>query len=313
MGYSIGIDLGGSTIKVGILSPGRLLAHSSVPALAQQGLEAQLPVLTTVIERLLGELKIKSDELLGVGLAFAGLVDSQNNRVLSTNKKYDDAPALDLTSWAQHTWGIPLLAMNDARMALLGEWHSGAGQGYSDLVLVTLGTGIGTAVILDNQLLVGKHFQAGNLGGHFVVQHRGHTCTCRNLGCAEAEASTWALPRLVQDWPEFPDSPLRLHPVPDFKTLFALVETGDSLALKIFEHCISVWSATLISLIHAYDPEVILLSGGLLRSADLIIPRLEHEIFRRAWTPWGQVKLRLARHTEVAALYGADYLIRSKE
>jgi glucokinase len=112
--------------------------------------------------------QVQKEDVLGIGFSFAGLVDSVANRILSTNQKYDDGPETDLVGWAREKWNWPLFALNDARMALLGEWQHGAGKGCTDLVMITLGTGIGSAVLVGEELLKGKHFQAGNLGGHFV-------------------------------------------------------------------------------------------------------------------------------------------------
>lgn len=201
--------------------------------------------------------------------------------------------------------------MNDARMALLGEWQHGAGKGCSDLVMVTLGTGIGSAVLIGGELLIGKHFQAGNLGGHFVVNHKGTVCTCGNVGCVEAEASTWRLPSLLEEHPNFYESSMRNEEVLDFRALFHHAGNNDRVAKEVLEHCLSAWAAGIISMIHAFDPELIILSGGIMKSAPVILPVLQEKVNKLAWTPWGKVKLVEARFPDSAALYGADYLVRS--
>ena len=201
--------------------------------------------------------------------------------------------------------------MNDARMALLGEWQHGAGQGCSDLVMVTLGTGIGSAVLIGGQLLIGKHFQAGNLGGHFVVNHKGSVCTCGNIGCVEAEASTRRLPALLKEHPEFPGSSMKNEEFPDFKALFHHAGNNDQVAREVLDHCLSAWAAGIITMIHAFDPEIIILSGGIMKSSAIILPALQEKVNQLAWTPWGKVKLVEAKFPDSAALYGADYLVRS--
>jgi glucokinase len=311
MKFTIAIDLGGTIIKIGLMKNGQLIDRSEIVAHSASGLKAQLPDLELSIEKLLQINNLSVYNLMGIGFSFAGLVDSSKNRIISTNQKYDDGPDTDLVGWALEKWDLPLYAENDARMALLGEWKYGAGKNCRDLVMVTLGTGIGSAVLINGKLLKGKHFQAGNLGGHFTVNHRGYKCTCGNIGCVEAEASTWRLPHLLKENPEFINSSMKNEDVLDFKALFYHAENNDRVAKEVLEHCMSVWSAGIITMIHAFDPELIILSGGIMKSSSVILPALEEQITQRAWTPWGKVKVVKAKFPDSAALYGADYLCRS--
>lgn len=202
--YTLAIDLGGTIIKAGLLNGKQLIASCTEQATSKNGLKNNLPVIDSMIFGLLKENNLSVAEVLGIVFSFPGLVDSLRNRVISTNKKYDDAPVIDLPRWAKETWNLPFYLENDARMALLGEWKYGAGKGFDNIVMVTLGTGIGSAVLIEGKLLKGKHFQAGNLGGHFTVNFNGIICTCGNRGCMEAEASTWRLPELIKSNPIYP-------------------------------------------------------------------------------------------------------------
>ena len=179
---TIAIDLGGTIIKIGLLKGGQLIGRTEIIAQSASGLKPQLPELEKAIDQLLQSNQLRKNEVLGIGFSFAGLVDSSTNRILSTNQKYDDGPDTDLVGWAKDNWDWPLYAMNDARMALFGEWQHGAGQGCSDLVMVTLGTGIGTAVLIGGELLIGKHFQAGNLGGTLCSEPPGNGLHLRKCG-----------------------------------------------------------------------------------------------------------------------------------
>lgn len=310
---TITIDLGGTIIKAGLHDGKRLIKSCSEKASSGKGLKNNLPIIEKMINYLLVENNVKGKELLGIGFSFPGLVDSTRNRVLSTNKKYDDAPKLNLVQWGKETWNLPLYLENDARTALLGEWKYGAGQGFENIVMVTIGTGIGTAVLIEGKLLKGKHFQAGNLGGHFTVNHRGTLCSCGNIGCIESEASTWRLPELIKNNPSYLTSTLKNEKLLDYEALFRNVAQNDMLSNKILDHCFSVWSAGLISMIHAFDPEIIILSGGVMKSDTVILPELQKRINQHAWTPWGKVKLLKAWNINEAALFGADYLVRSRE
>lgn len=312
MDFTFAIDLGGTVIKIGLLKEGQLIDRNEVAAQSASGLKNQLPELESAINQMLRTNGIFRKDVLGIGFSFAGLVDPVENRILSTNQKYDDGPDTDLVGWARIKWDWPLFAMNDARMALLGEWQYGVGKGCTELVAVTLGTGIGSAVLMDGKLLIGKHFQAGNLGGHFVINHKGTVCTCGNVGCVEAEASTWRLQSLLKEHPEYDASAIKNEKVSDFRALFHHAGNGDKVAGEILHHCLSSWAAGIITMIHAFDPEMIILSGGIMKSAAVILPALREKVNNLAWTPWGKVKLVEAQFPDSAALYGADYLVRSQ-
>lgn len=308
---TIAIDLGGTIIKVGLLNEQKLFSSSTKRA-KPGGLKSNFLVIEKMIDDLLSKERIEEKNLLGIGFSFPGLVDSNKNRVLSTNKKYDDAKHLNFTNWANKKWKIPLFLENDARLALLGEWQYGVGKEIDNLVMITLGTGIGSAVLIEGRLLKGKHFQAGNLGGHFTINYKGTICSCGNIGCMEAEASTWRLPELIQNNPDYKNSSLKNEKILDYESLFKNAKANDSVSNEILSHCFSVWSSGIINMIHAYDPEIIILGGGVMKSADIIIPELQQRINQYAWTPWGNVKLITAKNINTAALYGANYLVRQQ-
>ncbi|MGK7397422.1 MAG: ROK family protein [Candidatus Cyclobacteriaceae bacterium M3_2C_046] len=309
---TIAIDLGGTNIKIALLQDNRIRVKSSLPALSGSGLKIRLPVIEQAINQLLVENKLDPSQLQGIGLAFPGLVNIDQQKVISTNKKFDDALNLDLSHWAYQSWQIPLVMDNDARMALRGEWQYGAGKGCDNLVMVTLGTGVGGAALINGQVLYGKHYQAGCLGGHFTINFKGRTCTCGNIGCVESEAAGWSLPGLIRSFPEFKHSGWSSQPVLDFKLLFQLVRTKDPLAIKLLDHCLDAWSAGIISMIHAYDPEMVILSGGIMQSGDLMLPVLKEKINQLAWTPWGKVELKQAHYINEAALYGANFMLQQQ-
>ena len=125
--------------------------------------------------------------------AFPGLVDPIHNRVISTNEKYDDACSISLDKWAWENWEVPFCMDNDARFGRSRRMVAGCGPGKNNVVTMTIGTGIGTGVVIDGRLLYGQHFQAGSLGGHFVLDYKGRRCSCGNNGCVEALSSSFLL------------------------------------------------------------------------------------------------------------------------
>jgi len=246
-------------------------------------------------------------------MAFAGQVDVKGKRVLSTNKKYDDAQGLDLVAWARERWGCPFFIDNDARMAAVGEWQYGAGRGVDDLVTMTIGTGIGTAVINGGMLPRGGHSQFGCLGGHLTVRVGGRKCTCGNLGCVEAESGSWALPLIAREREGFANSALSREEKIDYAALFRLAGEGDDFSVRLRNHCMDVWGAAIVTYIHAYDPDMVILGGGVLRSAEVIVPYLQHHIDENAWTPRHRVTVRCAELGDASAILGAVHCLLNPE
>ena len=307
--YSIGIDLGGTRVKIGIVANNEVIAKKMIPARSARGLRANLPYIQEEIEKLTGEVNLPITSLKGIGLAFPGLVNPWTKKILSTNQKYDDALEIDLDAWVKENWGVPFFLDNDARMVAVGEWKCGAGQDTDNLVVMTIGTGIGTSAIVEGKLLRGRHFQAGCLGGHFTIQYNGRKCTCGNLGCVEAYGSTWSLKEIIAMTAQQKENGETISKITDFATLFDAAKKNDALAIHIQRECMDVWAAGIINLIHAYDPEVVVLGGGVLNSQQDIIPYITEKVHQYAWCPWGKVQIRPTQLLSNAGILGVVYCL----
>ncbi len=303
------IDLGGTHATCGLLDDRAILAFETIDTDRARSLGAMLPVFADTFKKLLHEAFLDFDDCAGVAIGFAGLVDSRKGCVVSTNQKYEDATTINLPAWSSDTFNLPLRIENDARLALLGEAYGGAARGLSDVVMMTLGTGIGGVAMIEGKLLRGKHSQAGCLGGHLPVRYDGRVCSCGAIGCAESEASGWALPFLLKEWPGISNSALKQYANVGFKEIFDEAARGDEAALGIRDHCLRIWAVDAVGLVHAYDPEMIVIGGGVMKSADVIIPYVESYVQKYAWTPWGKVQVRAASLGNNAALIGAIPLL----
>jgi len=309
---TLAADVGGSRIKLGLVRNEVVLARETLASLSHEGLAPQLPRILSAFQILCERTGVRPAEQSVISVAFPSVVDPASRRVLTAYGKYVDAPQIDLPHWAKTTLGLDLVIENDARVALVGEWRAGAGKGYDDVVIVTLGTGLGTAALMNRRLVRGKHGQAGILGGHFTVRHGGRLCTCGNRGCAEAEASTSVLQTIVRERPEFPDSLLReLDPI-DYTGIFRLAREQDACAVAVRAHSIEVWAAMVVNLIHAYDPELVVVAGGIMAGAGDFFADLVKEVRTRAHTPWGRVEIVPAQLGDDAALIGCDILARER-
>jgi glucokinase len=301
----IAIDLGGTAIKAGLVHGTEVLVDASIAANAPAGLGPQLPRLEAFLRELCQKGGVTPETCAGIGMAVPFLVDPVANRIRSAPpNKYGDAASLDLPAWAQQQFGLSLKLENDAHAACLGEWRHGAGRGSDDLVMLTLGTGIGCSVILRGRPLRGKHFQAGVLGGHLIGNPDGASCAvCPGVGCYEAESASLSLPRLAKADPRFASSRLALAPAIDFATVFKAAAAGDDLARDLRDRCIRWWSALAVSLVHAYDPDRIVIGGAVARDAAVILPAMQAYVNRHAWIV-DPVEIRAAELGNAAGTVG---------
>ncbi len=309
---AISIDLGGTRIKIGIVEREHVIESSLLEVRSIKGLRPYLNDIEGTISSLLHKTRLSRGELAGIGMATPGIIDPGKKRVLSVNEKYFDAVGFDFTGWSKDRFNAPLVLENDARAAIVGEWKYGAGTGCDNVVMVTLGTGIGTSAVIEGKLLRGEHFQAGILGGHMTINLHGVKCNCGNIGCAESEASSWSLPGLVTRHPHFNESRLSKLKTIDYRNLFASAAQGDDLSRTVIDESLLAWSSCIINLIHAYDPERVILGGGIMRSADVIIPFIKQRVDQFAWTPWGKVEVIMAHDMDNAALRGIGYLVNQE-
>jgi glucokinase len=300
----LGLDLGGSHASCSLISGQTVLATEHLSFADSGTFVAVLPEVTASLQKLAAQ---APDPVSGLGIGFCGLVDSRRNIVLSTNGKYEDAPTFDFQSWGRKTLGIPVRLENDARLALRGEIYAGAARGFTDVVMFTLGTGIGGVAAMNGAPLIGVHGQAGVLGGHIPVRANGRRCTCGGLGCAEAEASGWSLPAICREWPGFAASALASAPL-NFKSLFDSGAAGDRVAIEIRNHCLTIWGMMTVAAVHCFDPELIVFGGGVMRAASQILPPLQKYVDDYTWTPWGKGRIVPAQLGDHAAALGVPSL-----
>ena len=305
---TIGMDIGGTNIKIGLVCDGKVVAKRTIDAMSQQGLQPQLKPIEDNISELLSEYGISISQLSGIGMSIPGIVDSKAKKVLVINDKFSDVVGLNLEQWTQSVFNLPLAMENDARCALIGEWQYGSGKGYNNLVMVTLGTGLGTAALINGRILRGSHHVAGILGGHFIVDRNGLDCNCGNRGCAEAQSATWNLKEIMKylgaDKVEWATQTI------DFRLIFEKASKGDMWAKKVQNHCMDIWAETIVNLIYAYDPEKIVMAGGIMQSADVILPFIKEKIRHFGWAPFDKIEIDCSSVFADASILSAEYLIK---
>jgi len=306
---TISIDLGGTYVKTGLLHHGVILVQGRIKVLDNRDFDGVLPHITDEVNRLLTQAGKEASQLDGIAIAFPGLVDYDNMKVTMTHK-YPTAVDFDFIKWAKENWNTSLALINDARMAGIGEWKAGAAEGAKHMAMITLGTGIGSFAVVDGRRLRGNGYRAGNLIGHTTLDLNGDLCQCQNVGCAESLASSWSLPQMVKD-----DADLKIlinddDSIISFKWLFDLYREQHPGAIRVAERCMYVWSVLAINMVHSFDPQVFVLGGGILNSADVIIPYVENQIDKYCWLNSDEIKIEHAFLGEDASIVGGYYLLK---
>jgi glucokinase len=303
----IGIDLGGTNVRAGVVMPdGQLQKSQEIPIEARQGPQAGITRIIRLIEQVSAEAGVHAK---AIGIGSTGPLDSargiiQNPYTLPT---WDNA---DIISPLRKHFGVPVVLENDADAAALGEAWIGAGRGLARMLMVTVGTGIGTAFIINGKIYRG----AGGVhpeGGHILVDPTGPECYCGAKGCWESLASGPAIGAFARIQAAHELSSLLEKagndPEKIDSALVALAaRDGDLLALKIVERTAAYLGLGLVSLLQLFLPDCVVFTGGVMRSYDLFEPRLREIITQHsAMLPLNKIPLRMAGLGQQAGIFGA--------
>lgn len=307
--YSLSIDFGGTEVKMGIFREKELMESISYSTETNMRFEDVLKKAKRMAETLLLKNHISWEQIKGIGIAMPGIVNFHEKKVISINDKYNGAIDFNIEQWFMNELSIPVIIENDANAALLGERRIGSLGDAKYAALMILGTGVGTATIINGELFRGAHNQGGCLGGHLIIDYKGRACNCGSIGCLEAQASTWALAEIVKLRQGYHESSLAGEKKLKIEQLVAHAKAGDLFSNKILYEFIEKWSAGVINLIHAYDPEVVVISGGILQAGEIITKPLIERVQKFTWAPYGKINIKISNHLKESVLYGMSYLV----
>lgn len=298
----LAIDLGGTAVKLGVFGSGRGVETTEFPV----GDGFDLDRVAVAADALLAGRRAKA-----VAIAVPGIVDPAGRSLLVAHGKYIGLRGVDLGEWSRFVFGVEAAVENDARAALLGELAAGSAAGERDAVLITLGTGIGTAAVIDGHVLRGAHGHAGVLSGHVTVDLDGPRCPCGNLGCAEALASTWALDRDLRgdsiDGPHVAVGPELRRRVAESSTLGIrdLIETRqEPESAAILDRYLRIWGAVIVAQCHAFDPSTVVVTGGVMRARDVVLPALAEYVHGHLWSSSFRPRFVTPDEPELSVLRG---------
>ena len=309
MALYMGIDVGGTTVKgIVIDQKGTIICENNVPT--QIG-EQLADCIITLADLLVGATGKVYSSLVGVGVCSPGIIDSENGVIVfSGNLKLKNYP---LKALLEDKLGIPVKVGNDANGAALGEAKFGAGKGYKDSILVTLGTGVGGGIIIDGNIFEGNK-GAGAQVGHMVIERGGHLCTCGRRGCFEVYCSARALTARTK-WAMEEDTGSEMWKAYDYNTADGRTPfefmVSDRSARQVVEWYIKHLACGLANLANIFRPQIIMIGGGVAaQGSRLTIPlqkEFDNELF--GGTDYAPVPIACATLGNRAGAYGAAALL----
>lgn len=302
----LAFDVGGTRIKAGLVRGAEIVELHVAPL---DNTEAAPDLVRMLVE--LGN-RVRADiPVQAIGVSMKGFVDPQQGVLLDVNETWAHLIGKPFARQLSQAFGLPVFIENDARMYTVGEMLYGAGRAEENLLCLTLGTGIGSGVALQRRVLRGPRGFSGILGGHITVQVDGPRCTCGNLGCLEAFIGTAPLTRKAAQLAlaQYGNVPEQAALTP--RSVFAAASAGDPLACEVVAYFTRYLEAGLVSLIHAHDPDLVVLGGGMAAAAAQFLPAVQSYIAEHTWTlPRGRVRVVKAELGDTAALLGIAALAR---
>lgn len=297
-------DIGGTGIKLAIVDRGEIVVSREIASVPADGLRRAMNRIAPVWRDLCRQSAIPESAITAIGIAIPAIVAPDSGKIWAVpGGKFADATSFNMGQWMDRRFHKPAYWCNDARAALAGELKYGVARGLNNVVMMTLGTGVGTAAILNGRHLTGSHGLAGNAGGHNTINSAGARCACGNIGCVETQASSWALPAVAAASPLFATSALAREATIHYEAVFRLAKKGDTLARQLQSQSLNAWAITATTLTHSYDPDLLVIGGKIAVRANVIVPFMRKFIRTHCWAKWN-VRIAAAALGNNAGLLG---------
>ncbi|WP_169082064.1 ROK family protein [Paenibacillus sp. PL91] len=300
--YAIGVDIGGTKINTGIVTEGGevLLTHSLGTLAGQANTAGRVQ---EAVKGLLAEARNQRPGIRykGIGVGSAGQVDWEDGSIRHASGLIVGYSGTKLKRMLQDGFRLPVRVDNDVNVLALTEKRLGAGQGVRNMICLALGTGVGGAIVADGRLVHGAWGGAGELG-HMSVDFQGIPCICGARGCVEQYASGTGIARRMR---ERLSSTGRAEQL-DTREVFARWEAGDPLAADVMNETIAALGTAIASLIHLFNPELIIVGGGVAEAGKLLMERLREEVSRRSMPSLAEgVRIEAAYRGNWSGMIGA--------
>ena len=309
----VGIDIGGQTSKCGIVDArGTVLAQTVIRSDEHSDVNQFIASLAEALNRIIAEAGAEG-RIRGIGVGapngnyYTGTIEGAVNLIWAGNNVIPFAKLL-----SEQMNGIPVALTNDANAAAMGEMTYGAARGMKNFIMITLGTGVGSGIVIDGNVVYGHDGFAGELGHTTAVRHNGRQCNCGKTGCLETYASATGVARTAREWLEMTDEPSELRSLDKItsKDVYEAAKDGDKLALKIFEFTGRILGESFADFIAFSAPEAIVLFGGLARAKEFLTMPIQKAMNENVLPLWkNKVNLVYSSLKESdAAILGASAL-----
>ena len=291
----LSIDIGGTAVKMGLVDhEGAIHARHEASVCFDH---YQTPILTTVIREAQAFLARESEQIEGIGVSATGQVDDRAGAVIGTNGKIPHYEGAQIKRDMEAAFGVPVFALNDANAAALGECFAGRAKGVQNVLMVTLGTGVGGGIVLGGKIFGGTRGIAGELG-HFTLYQDGPRCPCGKRGCFESYAATTALVRRAKEATGEADMNGRI--------VFSRAADGDQAMLAVLSAWIDDIAAGISGLVHIFNPQMVLIGGGVSAQEALLIAPLRERVLRSVMPRFAEcLQLEAATLGNDAGMIGA--------
>lgn len=307
--YCFGIDVGGTTVKCGLfLTDGTLVDKWEIPTRTENNGQAILPDVAETIKAKIAEKGIAKENVEGVGIGIPGPVNESGDAFCAVNLFWGFTPVAKQLS---ELTGLPAKAGNDANVAALGEAWKGAAEGSKDVIMVTLGTGVGGGIIINGRIVSGHHGAGGEVGHAAMDHEETEACNCGNKGCLEQVASATGIVRVAkkelassQD-----DSVLRKLERISAKNVLDAYKDGDAVAVRIMEKVGDQLGGALAIFSCVVDPETIVVGGGVSRAGQPLIDCIQKYYKKYAFSLCKETPIVTAKLGNDAGIYGAARLV----
>ena len=311
--YVVGIDIGGQTSKIGVVDArGTVLAQTVIRTDNHSEVDLYIAELADAVKKVIREAKVEGAVRgIGVGAPNANYYDGTIENAV--NISWGGGKSIHFSKLLSEAMGgLPVALTNDANAAAVGEMTYGAARGMKNFIMITLGTGVGSGIVINGEVVYGHDGFAGELGHVAAVRNNGRFCNCGKTGCLETYASATGVARTAREWLELTDEPSVLRNLDNIasKDVFDAAKEGDKLALKIFEFTGKILGRSFADFIAFSSPEAIVLFGGLARAKEFLTEPIESAMNANVLPLWkNKVKLVYSQLKESdAAILGASAL-----
>ena len=311
--FVVGIDVGGQTSKLGVVDArGAVLAQTVIRTDTYSEVEPYIAELAEALNKIIKESNTEGlVKGIGVGAPngnyYTGTIENAVNLSWGGSKTIEFAKLL-----SEAMNGLPVALTNDANAAAVGEMTYGAARGMKNFIMITLGTGVGSGIVINGDVVYGHDGFAGELGHVAAVRNNGRTCNCGKTGCLETYASAIGMARTAREWLELSDEPSLLRSLDNItsKDVYEAAKEGDKLALKVFDFTGKMLGRSFADFIAFSSPEAIVLFGGLARAKEFLVGPIEEAMNANVLPLWrNKVKIVFSQLKESdAAILGASAL-----